>query len=187
MVKKFIGETIQIDYVVDKKPIRSIEYNVPSNFSSWWRNISLHDWIAENYDQTIFEANNENPSEIILKKDIPDAWSVQTTGYTSLENINNLYDETDNDVNIGGISYGGVNFDKKKINININNNKTNLYNKHNKKDDNYYEVIKNKLNERKNENLNLNNKTVNEYKKNDTAGYGIFDKLNINYPDGLLL
>ena len=130
---------------------------------------------------TIFEANNENPSEIILKKDIPDAWSVQTTGYTSLENINNLYDETDNDVNIGGISYGGVNFDKKKINININNNKTNLYNKHNKKDDNYYEVIKNKLNERKNENLNLNNKTVNEYNKNDTAGYGIFDKLNINY------
>jgi curved DNA-binding protein CbpA len=137
---------------------------------------------------TIFDANNDHPSEIILKKDIPDAWSVQTFGYTSLENINNLYDETDGDINIAGISYDNINFDKKKIKINNNNNNNNnLYNNHNKKDNNYFEIIKNKLNERKNENINLNNKTLNEYKKNDTAGYGIFDNLGINFPDGLLL
>jgi hypothetical protein len=131
---------------------------------------------------TIFENTNENPSEIILKKDVPDAWIDQTSGYTSIENINNLYDETDGEINIAGIQYGGINFDKKKIHIN-----NNLYNNHNKRDSNYYDNIKNKLNDRKNDNINLNNKTINEYKKNDTAGYGIFDKLGINYPDGLLL
>jgi len=65
-LKIYTGETIMVEYVIDGKIIRSIEYDVPSNFSGWWRSISLRDWFI-NSETSLFE-EHENRGTVFIYK-----------------------------------------------------------------------------------------------------------------------
>ena len=131
-----------------------------------------------------FEASNGRITDIIEKKDVPDAWnSSSIISYSNINDLDKLYD--DNEKNTNGKYYGSINFDRKSKKIsskdikNLNN--YDLYTNHNKIDKDYYDSVKDKL---KNRNLDTeiyNNNKMHQYDKNNTAGYGIFDKLGINF------
>jgi hypothetical protein len=65
-LKKNIGQTIMVEYVVNGRIIRSIEYDIPSNFSSWWKRISLRDWFKDS-ETPLFE-EHENNGQIFIYK-----------------------------------------------------------------------------------------------------------------------
>lgn len=142
-----------------------------------------------------FEASNTSVLDMVEKKEIPDAWNCQggsITEYSSFDNLENLYDDSSDVSNVHGANYGTIHFDKKqkkKLTKNDIKNvgKAEYYNNHNKIDKNYYDDLKEKLRNRNLESNNFNNKELHQYDKNNTAGYGIFDKLGIKYDDKLKL
>ena len=140
-----------------------------------------------------FEKTNGTILDIVSKKDIPDAWSGNVssmTSYSKLDDISNIYDES-NDINdLHGINFGSINFNqksqKKLTKDDIKNiDKIDYYNNHNIIEKDYYNKIKEKLSDRTKDSNTFNDKQMHQYDKDNTAGYGIFDKLGIKYDDNL--
>lgn len=51
-LRKFIGKDILVEYVVHggvipTKTVRYKDYSIPTTFSSWWKQISKHDWFVD--------------------------------------------------------------------------------------------------------------------------------------------
>lgn len=140
-----------------------------------------------------FEAANGNILDIVSKKDVPDAWNGQgssMTNYSNFDNMDDIYDETQEVGDMHNINFGSIHFDKKpkktltKDDIK-NVGQADYYNNHNIIEDDYYDNIKKKLKERTMETKTYNDKEIHQYDKENTAGYGIFDKLGIKYDDNL--
>jgi hypothetical protein len=55
-LKNNMGNTIMVEYVINKKIIISREYTIPSAFNNWWKKISLNDWYVDS-DTDLFENN----------------------------------------------------------------------------------------------------------------------------------
>jgi curved DNA-binding protein CbpA len=140
-----------------------------------------------------FETANGSILDIVSKKDIPDAWDGYNniiTNYSNIAITDNIYDESETVNEIHGINYSSIHFDKKpkkKITADDIKNvgQAKYYDDHNVIEDNYYDQIKEKLSERNLETNTFNNKELHQYDKENTAGYGIFEKLGIKYDDSL--
>jgi hypothetical protein len=48
-LQRHTGENVMVQYIISSRVILNYEYDIPNNFSSWWKKISLNDWwIYEN-------------------------------------------------------------------------------------------------------------------------------------------
>jgi curved DNA-binding protein CbpA len=136
--------------------------------------------------QAAYKKANGDPLTIAKKKDVPDAWLNAGTGnYCSIDGLDSLYDDYKEDVN-NNLNYGSVNMPtSKKISrrelngIDVDNNVIN----HNVISDDYKSDMKTRLKNREAMNSELDAKKMEDYNKNDTAGYGIFDKLGFDLND----
>ena len=169
--------TLRKKYYEEDKPDMLFENDKPVNMATF---------------NTAFEEANGSILDIVSKKDVPDAWDGYNNTITNYSNVNNtdIYDESDKVNDIHGINYGSIHFDKKpqkKITIDdIKNMKqADYYDNHNTIENNYYDKIKEKLSDRNMESNIFNDKELHQYEKDNTAGYGIFDKLGIKYDDCL--
>ena len=79
-LKSNIGNTIMVEYVINKKIVISREYSIPSAFNNWWKKISLNDWYVDS-DTDLFENNKfkgnvyfYEPSETLTTKKIVQAF-----------------------------------------------------------------------------------------------------------------
>ena len=63
-LKKYVGKNVMVDYVVGKNIIRSKEYNIPSNFSSWWKKTSLNDWMYDSEEALMQYHKNQGQTFI---------------------------------------------------------------------------------------------------------------------------
>lgn len=46
-LQRFIGENVIVQYIINNIIVLNYEYDIPNNFSSWWKKVSLNDWMYE--------------------------------------------------------------------------------------------------------------------------------------------
>jgi len=80
ILKNNMGNTIMVEYIINKKIIISREYTIPSAFNNWWKKISLNDWYVDS-DTDLFENKKfkgnvyfYEPSETLTTKKIVQAF-----------------------------------------------------------------------------------------------------------------
>lgn len=141
-----------------------------------------------------FDDHHGSITDLVEKKDVPDAWNGTTDNMTTYSNVNdyeNVYDDGADVNNLHGINFGLADFDKGKNRKNLtiadmkNVGKADYVKGHNKIGKDYYTNIKQRLAEREIDNKKFDDKEMHQYDKEATAGYGIFEKLGINYDDRL--
>lgn len=137
-----------------------------------------------------FDMMHKTQHEMIPHQGNPEAWdfsksnnvSVLSSGFTSIDNYDNLYAE-DND--IGNSVYGSIKTDNKKNNklkkSDINNLNSPQYTKrHNYKEENYDKLLEQKMKERDLETKKYESRTFDDFNTDPSCGgYSIFDKLGI--------
>lgn len=149
----------------------------------------------DNFDLSKFnaayDAANGSIHDIVQKKDVPDAWncSSEMTGYSAFSKLDEIYDEHTDVNDLQNVNYGSVNFNKQSKKITKDDVKNmapaDYYKNHNKLENNYKDIIKQRLKERNFDSKKFSDKKFNNYEKDNTAGYGIFEKLGIKYNDRL--
>lgn len=129
-----------------------------------------------------WELMHKGPLELIKHEGNPDAWLGPDTGdvsYSSIDNYDNLYADDDDNYGIEGSTYGPVNFDqssgKKLSKSDIGKLSGSDYtNNHNKKEDNYEDLIKKRLHDRELQSSMYANMDINDFDDDPTfGGYGI--------------
>lgn len=131
--------------------------------------------------QAAYKKSNKKAMDIIKKKNVPDAWlNNNFSNYCSIDNLDTLYEQWEDDeigANYGGIdlSIGEKIYKSDMIDLEPDEMVTN----HNVKQTDYMDNIKTKLKSRESMNNMLEQKQMKDYDKS-TAGYGIFDKLNLD-------
>lgn len=134
----------------------------------------------------------ENTS-LITHNGIPSAWNDMGSlvNYSQFDKLDNLYVEEQDRHDISKQNYSNLDFSeqiRKLSKEDVKNLKGADYVKgHNKLDDDYYKNMKDKLNNRKILTSEIENMKYNDFKRDDTAGYGIFDQLGLNFNDRLTL
>ena len=140
----------------------------------------------------------ENNS-IVPHNGIPSAWNDMgaVTNFSAFDTTNsaydNLYVEDNNRLDTSRQSYGTIDVDTavpmpkitKKDLDSIRG--ADYVDGHNIIDENYYSDMKAALRGRNTDASDFENMTYGDFKRDDTAGYGIFDKLGLNFDDRLSL
>lgn len=122
---------------------------------------------------------------------VPSAWNEPGSNmvFSSFDELNNIYTNDNNRVDLARQSYGNVDFgesSKKITRDDISNlDGADYYSGHNVIGDDYYKTIKSKIRERGMDSDKFGEMKFNDYKRDDTAGYGIFDKLGYKFDDQL--
>lgn len=132
--------------------------------------------------QAAYKKSNKKSMDIIKKKDVPDAWlNNNFSNYCSIDNLDTLYERWEDDEI--GANYGGIDLsigEKICKTDMIDLEPDEMVSNHNIKQTDYMDNIKTKLKSRESMNNMLEQKQMKDYDKSNTAGYGIFDKLNLD-------
>lgn len=136
--------------------------------------------------------HNKEDTTITLHNGVPLAWNgTSTTGYSNFDDLDNLYVEDHSRLDTSGQIFGSTKFNqpnklltKEEVSRIAG---ADYVDGHNNLDDDYYRNLRMKLNERKAQANDIDNMSFNDYKRDDTAGYGIFDKLGFKIDDRLSL
>lgn len=137
--------------------------------------------------------HNKEESAIIPHNGVPAAWNDQggTNNFSTFDKLDNLYVDDNDRYDTGRQTYGGVNFgqpNRKITKEEVEKLKGADYvDGHNVLGDDYYRIMKQKLRDRESDASNFEKMKYGEFKRNETAGYGIFDQLGLNYSDRLEL
>ena len=136
----------------------------------------------------IFDQVHRGPTDIVVK-DVPDAFNMHgqsSLTYSSLDTLEELYDDDPGNPAFDGQNYSSIFFDQSKgalpdanklSQMSLDNN---YYQNHNQLDADYNQQIKNKLNARDQQTHQLDNMSVNDFKTANTAGYGISEHVGID-------
>lgn len=140
----------------------------------------------------VFDKMKKESNELMVK-DTPDAWAGQgsLTMYSSLDTMHELYNDESNLDDVHGINYGTINFHKQfsgkrmtKDDVkDINPEDADYVKNHNKIEDDYIDKMKQKLKDRESSTSTFDGRKMEDYDayKNETAGYGIFEKVGITF------
>jgi len=135
--------------------------------------------------------HKKEDDSIVLHNGVPLAWDNLGTiaNFSEFDDLNNLYVESNNRMDIGKQNYASINFGNvptvtlTKEDVSTMSDAS-YYDRHNDLDDDYYQDMKKRLHTYDQERGQLH--SIKDFKK-DTAGYGIFDQLGLDYNDRLSL
>ncbi|AYV85374.1 MAG: putative J domain-containing protein [Satyrvirus sp.] len=127
--------------------------------------------------------HKKDDTSVVTYNGVPSAWNGQgtTTNFSNFDNLDNLYVEDPTRYDTSKQTFGNIDFGSPAqklskddmVNIQV----PDYVDQHNVIEENYYDTVKEKLLERKNESSKIKKMEYNDFKRNDTAGYGIFDQL----------
>jgi len=137
------------------------------------------------------KVHKREDDSIVLHNGVPLAWDGLGTiaNYSEFDDLNNLFVEDNTRMDTKKQNYAGVNFGTIP-NVNLTKDDVSAlsdaeyYDRHNDLGDDYFADMKNKLRKRDTDGNSYGKMEYNDFKK-ETAGYGIFDQLGLNYDDRL--
>jgi curved DNA-binding protein CbpA len=139
------------------------------------------------------KVHNRDDNAIIPHNGVPSAWNDLgvVANFSSFDDLNNLYVDDGNRLDTSRQTYGNIDFGapmQKITKDDIQNLQGADYvDGHNILGDDYYKDMKSKLRERKTSTSTFEDMKYGDFKRDDTAGYGIFDKLGFKIDDKLAL
>lgn len=147
------------------------------------------------FNEAFDKTHVREPDAIVPHNGVPAAWNDMNAvaGYSSFDNLDNLYVEDSTRLDTSRQNYSGIEFSKPSRKItkedmkNITGDGATYVDTHNVLGDEYYKELKQKLRERKSDGGSFDSMKLNDFKRNDTAGYGIFDQIGFDYGDQLEL
>ncbi|MEM0354138.1 MAG: J domain-containing protein [Thermoplasmata archaeon] len=137
-----------------------------------------------------FDMVHSKKDVIVEKKEIPLAWDdlKALSNYSSIDKLDNLYIE---DTSLPELKYAGTDFEAPSKKITKNDLESiggaDYVDQHHIREESYYRDIKSKLQERQMETKAFEKMKYSDFKKDDTAGYGIFDKIDFKIEDQIML
>ena len=150
-------------------------------------------WDPKIFNAAFDKMHKREENAIITHNGVPSAWNDHGTvaNYSTFDNLDNLYVEDSNRVDISRQNYGNVDFgapSKKITKEDITDLTGAAYvDQHNVLGDDYYKSMKDRLRERKQDASSFENMKYTDFKRDETAGYGIFDQLGYKFEDRLAL
>lgn len=150
---------------------------------------------SKKFNAMFDKINKREDNNLTLYNGIPAAWNDTTSpaNYSTYDNLDNLYVDNDSTYNPSGTYYGRLDFGStihkitKEDMQNITGKEADYVDNHNVIGEDYYKDMKTKLRERQATSNVFENLKYNDFKRDDTAGYGIFDKLGYKFDDRLCL
>ena len=148
---------------------------------------------SNNFDNVKFNAafdfaKSQGITSIIPHDGLPAAWNCgDSSGYSMINDSDNLYTESDSNY------YGSAKFSDNRRKLtkadldDIDISTASYVTDHNVIPEDYYDLLKPKLQSRADETKQFENMKFDDYDKSDTGGYGIFDQLGISFTDRLTL
>lgn len=134
--------------------------------------------------------HRKDDGSIIPHNGVPSPWN-DCGKYSCFDNLDHLYVDDPNRLDTASQPYASVDFGPPSQKITKEDMKNmpraDYVTQHNIIGDDYYRDMKSKLLERKTDSTSFNGMNYNDFKRDDTAGYGIFDQLNLKYEDTLCL
>lgn len=144
------------------------------------------------FNEAFDKVHKREDTAIITHNGVPSAWNDNSiAAYSTFDNLDNLYVEDGKRADVAHQKYGSIEFGtpaKKLSKEELSNLKGATYvDQHNMLGDDYYKTIKDRLRDRKQDANSFDSMKYNDFKRDDTAGYGIFDKLGYKFDDRLAL
>lgn len=146
----------------------------------------------ETFNAVFDKYHNKSDKSITQHNGVPMAWNDMnnTVNFSSFDNLDNLYVDTDKRTDTSRQNYANIDFGQtnKVSKSDIKNiPKADYVHGHKNLEENYYQNMKAKLNERKSDASKIDSMKYNDFNREDTAGYGIFDQLGYKFDDRLEL
>jgi curved DNA-binding protein CbpA len=135
--------------------------------------------------------HKRNENDMVLHNGIPSAWNDMggSNNFSAFDDLDNLYTDDATRLDTSRQSYGSIDFTSPVSRLS----KSDIHDikgadyvdNHNVIETDYTKNIKAKLRDRENESKQYDKMVYGDYKRDDTAGYGILDKLGITVDDRL--
>lgn len=138
------------------------------------------------------QVHNRGDESIMPYNGAPTAFGgSDTSGFSSFDNLDNLYVDDGNRIDLARQSFGGTNFATPTKKITADDIKNiagaDYYENHGMLGDDYYAEMKKKISARKAEADDIQKMRYQDFKRDDFAGYGIHDQIGMNDPNHLAL
>lgn len=136
-----------------------------------------------------FEMIHKRENDTIIPHNgIPSAWNT-TSAYSNFDDLDNIYVNDNENGSFGDFLNFNSNENDKKLTKEdiLNISQADYTSGHNEITKQDMKIMKKKLEEREQQSKYLDSMKYSDYIRNDTAGYGIFDKLGYDYSDTISL
>ncbi len=145
------------------------------------------------FNEAFDKTHNKTDDAIIQHTGAPSAWNDLngTVSYSAFDNLDNLYVDDKDRIDVSHQIYGSSDFGAPPTKITKDEVEkltgADYVTSHNYLDDDYYKNMKNRLKEREGDSSKFEKMAYTDFKRDDTAGYGIFDKLGYKFDEKLAL